>query len=648
MYPNHITIENYGPYKGRNSLELSDTVYAIVAQHENNPDRSNWIGKSTFLGSIRWALFGVHTWNVDDDLITEGEKFAKCEMTLSSGARVMRAKERGKPVQIEFDHPDGRVFTQRAAQDAIEEHIGMAEKDFSATCFYEQKKLARMVEAQSAERIKIVEAWLADDLEPLQAMHEMIRDDLSSLTAGSSKARAEKELILEQLEETRENYSDFQGSDPTPVSLDELPSFLEFEQESLNTSRKQLDDLEATRRDAEKWEAQDRIDEKLESINIRGLQLKKSLESIDKPNDNLEDLDAICKSKSDLFRDYENELNRLQSDNVSFCGTCPINGKQCPSSDWVCETIPSESAIASAEESVRVAKAEYETAIATRSEKHRELLSYERLETELNNMRSRAQDLIDASTELEGERPDVQALNEQIRSKRQEVEELASSVQAIKRDINEVALKKKKIESIDNGLAENDRRIAMMREGLQLVGRTGAQQVLSQRALAIVEDGANASLRSSGIDLSVSVRWKTKASGLAKHCDDCGRAFSSSQKVKMCPCGATRGQNHVAKLVIDMSDRSGAAEDLAGIAVGLSASVWLRAKRTSPWSAVFIDEPFGSLDLHNKRALSTQIATMISRGFSSAFVVAHDRSILDSLPGRITITGTANGSVLES
>ena len=111
---------------------------------------------------------------------------------------------------------------------------------------------------------------------------------------------------------------------------------------------------------------------------------------------------------------------------------------------------------------------------------------------------------------------------------------------------------------------------------------------------------------------------------------------------------AERGPNVAAKLVIDLSNRSGAAEDLAGMAVGLAASQWLRSKRASAWSAAYIDEPFGALDAHNKRALSNHVATMLRRSFASAFVVAHDREILDAMPGRVVISAGPKGSTLET
>jgi DNA repair exonuclease SbcCD ATPase subunit len=118
--------------------------------------------------------------------------------------------------------------------------------------------------------------------------------------------------------------------------------------------------------------------------------------------------------------------------------------------------------------------------------------------------------------------------------------------------------------------------------------------------------------------------------------------------VKECQrCGAQRGPHQIAKLDIDLTNRSGAAEDLAGIAVQLSASNWLRLKRCTPWTGACIDEPFGALDATNKRALAMHVATMLLDRFDLALVVAHDRGILDALPSQVAIVADEDGSKLE-
>jgi rubrerythrin len=191
--------------------------------------------------------------------------------------------------------------------------------------------------------------------------------------------------------------------------------------------------------------------------------------------------------------------------------------------------------------------------------------------------------------------------------------------------------------------------LKVAREAVLLLGRQGAQRIIAARALGNIERGANVMLASIGIALSVEVRWKSDAQGPAKTCDVCGTPFGSSAKVKLCPsCGAQRGQHSVDRLSIALSNRSGAAEDLAGLAVGLAASDWLRGRRASAWGAVYLDEPFGALDTYHKRVLGAHVAGLLRAGSSQALVVAHDRGLLDAFPSRIIVTGTTSGSAVRA
>jgi DNA repair exonuclease SbcCD ATPase subunit len=189
--------------------------------------------------------------------------------------------------------------------------------------------------------------------------------------------------------------------------------------------------------------------------------------------------------------------------------------------------------------------------------------------------------------------------------------------------------------------------IAVHRYAQMAFGRNGAQRLVAESALAEIERDANSLLAETGIDLEIEVVWSREGGGLASHCDGCGAPYPASQKVKACArCGAQRGQKTVDKLDIELSDRSGAAEDLAGIAFQLAASAWLRAERGSAWCAAAIDEPFGALDETNRRALAIYFATMLRGkfGFAQAFVVAHDRGIMDALPLKVQILAGDAGS----
>jgi hypothetical protein len=99
------------------------------------------------------------------------------------------------------------------------------------------------------------------------------------------------------------------------------------------------------------------------------------------------------------------------------------------------------------------------------------------------------------------------------------------------------------------------------------------------------------------VDLSVSVRWGRESSTqLSPTCEECGREGITGN-AKNCPaCKAIRQPKVSEKLDVELSDRSGAAEDLGGLALQIAASAWLRERRGARFATVLVDEPFGSLD----------------------------------------------------
>jgi hypothetical protein len=183
-----------------------------------------------------------------------------------------------------------------------------------------------------------------------------------------------------------------------------------------------------------------------------------------------------------------------------------------------------------------------------------------------------------------------------------------------------------------------------------IFGKNGAQRVVSERALSEIEDGANDMLRACEIDLSVRMDWSREGEGLAKVCEACGSPFPSSAKVKECKrCGAKRGANLINKLDVVLSDRSVAAEDMAGGAIQLSASAWLRKDRHSAWGTALIDEPFGALDAVNRKAFAGHLHTMLSGsyGFEQGMIVSHTPDTMYALPGRIEIFSDAGDSTIR-
>jgi hypothetical protein len=148
-----------------------------------------------------------------------------------------------------------------------------------------------------------------------------------------------------------------------------------------------------------------------------------------------------------------------------------------------------------------------------------------------------------------------------------------------------------------------------------------------------------------GVDLSLSCSWEREGKGIADECSACGAAFPASAKVKKCSsCGTPRGPKVVQQFDVELSARSGAAEDLAGLALSLSAGRFLHGERGSSWSSVFVDEATAHLDKAHRRAFAQHLpALLAATGVEQAFVISHSPESVASLPGRIVVTRGADG-----
>lgn len=645
LYPTELKLTNVGPYAGNHDIDLVDDIYAVVAKHVDNPERSNWQGKSTLLWCIPFALFGEHPAKNDNEWITHGEAWAEVTLVLSDGAIIRRTKPRDKTAQLSFKL-NGVELLQGAAQDAITKHIGLSKDEFMTVCFYAQKELSRLVSSTSSDRVAIVEAWIAQELEPVQRLHARAVADFQKCLAEIEQKKAQMDALRTNIDQVYLRHGWDHGVDGS-ASIDHL---LKNANADLALARGSLSSAREQRLAAEQWAAKVEIAAEFDLLNEKGQTLRVEFDAL--PANAAAEAKRLGAVRDELFAtslEADGKLKRLK--NVkTFTGECPVNCKSCPSAEWVRENPVEQSVIFAAEQTAKVAMDELADKRNRVNELERQATRREVLNGKLEELREQAGALVDTANEVAEATspPDINELDQSVRDWDATVRKMEENVRVLGA---EQAFFTKAAKDLQTWLVDEAalrKRRVMLGEAVQLLGKAGLQQQLGEIALANVETGANAMLQSAGIQLTVQVLWAVHHQGLAKHCDKCGTAYATSARVKACTrCGATRGPNVTAKLVIDLSNRSGAAEDLAGIAVGLAASVWLRGKRGASWGSVCIDEPFGALDQHNKKALSVHVASLLKQSFSSAFIVAHDREILDALPQRLTIVGSDKGSKLE-
>lgn len=654
MRISRLRIRNIGPYRGEHILELGPKVYAILARLGSDQERSNWLGKSTLLKSIVYALEGSKAFpehRYDEDVISHGESACDSELTFDDGTRILRTKLKSKRTSLYFYPAGGDIhkpMIQDEAQLAIERFVGLSSDDFRATCYFEQKKLSRFVTTEPSKRMEMVSAWFR--LEPLEKCEAEVHRQASSLE--DTNKRLDGHLAaLDQRKEDLAKSLGWTSKDGLREAIDRAIAVLEAEMETRRGVVGALEDK--LEKNAILLAAKSRVNE-YDAVVAEGKKISSEVKAVNLPelqghwaNANA-DLAKQNIAQGVLYREMEQKRRLARG---QFDGTCPVAGISCPAKTSINEErTRNEQLLKKAESEYAAQKKKTDEISVTETELRRQMQVGQRLEERLAMLREQAKKLAEQVRAASGkdEPADPVALRQDLEKERGDMMDAKGKAERLRswgKELDDAVITRKTLNEKKAEIAES---LATFREAAVIFGKRGAQKRVAEGALQQIEDDANEMLRSSGANLSIKAQWSREGKGLATACDACGNPFPSSAKVKHCErCGTARGPKLENKLDIALSDWSGAAEDLAGAGMQLAASRWLREERGCTWSTALLDEPFGALDAAHRKGFASHLTAMLSGryGFEQAFVVAHHASILDALPGRIEIISDGKWAV---
>ncbi len=656
-----IEVLNWARYRGEHRLNLTPTIYGVTARQEQDPERSNWQGKSTLVEAIPFALYGWHRWAREDDWITRGEERGGVVLHLSDGTQIRRSRWRGKSTQLAVERGETRA-NQGEAQKMLERLVGLSEADFFATCFFKQKDLARFIKAKPAERLGVVRGWL--DLEPLVAAEAWVWGQLEvqDRAERGELARIEEQSrviaqCLDVLPVTDRGVNLTTNHEAAQQAFDTAVVLAYRETERLRTEARVVETAVAEASGAaERWHrynearsAAEQLPPRREELaKVRGLRAK-----IDdgKLARHLPKLKAAADEAFAAWKAAQAEaVKKRELAAGAFNGNCPITCEKCPITAEINEpreknaqlhaaAVQAQGDAGHAERMAGNAFNEANGKLEMAKELDRQIEALEATIARCLPAEERAK--LPPPPKLDAPLPDAGHAWAQVQGEERRLLRLEESQKGYEEA-------RAKLVQAEARRKVGDARTGLLREALAIVGKGGAQRAVAVGELAEIERAANEQLASAGVDLTVSIRWgRESATGaLAATCEGCGSSFAG--KVKSCgKCGAARGLKLEDKLDVELSDVSGAAEDLAGVAVQVAASAWLRARRGARWQCVVIDEPFGALDVSNARGLAVHLAGMLGRGaFRQGLVIAHTPAAMDALPGRIVVTGGPDGSTI--
>lgn len=637
-----IELLNWGCYSGRQSVDLEAKAYALVARRTDNAESSNWAGKSLFVEAFDFALWGRHRHRTEDEWITHGEAAGEVAITLDTGAQIRRTRERGKRTTLYYTGPEVAAGAmQDEAQKIVHEVVGLDADDFLATCYFQQRHMARLILADPGSRMEMVSGWLR--LGPLERCDEKVKIDVATLGEQVRQMDAQ----LQSLVEMEKHALDGGTREDIEKALVDIAVTLRTRSGQYASAR------DAVTANATLLAAQSKIED-FDAIVRDGKALKAEIaesdgEKLRTEHEALRTAEIDCTATMRATRAQVDEKRGLSKG--EFDGLCPVAGIDCPAKEDINRDRKrglklyedARTRHATAEETYALTRDAAQTARAAMQE-------HERKESKLAAMRDQAARMESdyKAAKSAGAPIDPIVLRQRLDEAARRLDETTQGETTLRVRLDQLDQIDRRRATMEKGLSELRKRLSLYREASVVFGKQGAQRRLAEGALGEIEEGANGMLSAAGMDLSIAVRWSREGSGLARACDACGNPFPASAKVKVCSrCHAGRGPNLINKLDFALSDRSGAAEDLAGVALQLSASAWLRNERASLWETVFMDEPFAQCDKANRRGLARFLTGGLARyGITQAIVISHTADT-DFLPGRIEVVAGPGGSTVR-
>lgn len=645
-------VEGRDWYRYRNfALDLEPIAYSVEAEGGADALRSNWIGKSSWLGLIPFVLYGWHVAQEEPERAVgfedrwirgrEGDEERAQEgggvVLLSDGTRVERTKRRGQSAQLRVWLPGVQdPAAGDEAQRIVDRVVGFDRRDFLTAVFARQKRCAQLVTERPSERMRLVADWL--DLDRVERAAKATRARLSAAVAerDGTKARlAERRVQLDRILDRE--YGGARLRDRRPE--DALAS-LERARESAS------EELEAhlRRREARAvWQAEQDAAERAERSRARLADAERRLASLPALRECVDASEE--RAARDAARARRDSAARVARG--EFSGACPVApGFTCPARAEI--NAGGERARVELREAERVLDAAvraHDDARSLAGQVDAERAERQHIEAEVRALRSVAPPR-PPGNRFPGAPPAPDPEAE--RRAREAVRAATESAALLRRDLSELERLRAEIEEVEGGLPVLDRRVAELRWAALALGRGGAQRTVAEVAVGEIAEDANWAMASCGVDLSVRMRWRDEGNDLASACEACGAPFPKSARARTCEaCGADRQRVAHDRLTVLLSDRSGGAEDLAGLFLQVAAFEWLRARRSSPWRTLLFDEPFGALDEAHRRAVSAYFARLSRVGGAQLLVVAHQPGILEVLPGRIAIKDRGSESTVE-
>lgn len=621
-----IRLKNWMRFRGEFELKLTSGAYIITAKDLQDTERSNYLGKSSLPAAIRWCLDGVQPRREKrtlDQLISDGEDSMEVILEFSNGAFISRKKKRGHSADLEV-RLGTRTGRGEKSQELVNEILGISADDRLTTCWAEQGEIKSIIRLTSTKLTEQVEEWLG----------------LENLVKAGEHAEEQFRNLYEQLEYQQRVVTQLVADGCSDGEFEELAQTVEEEAHRILGLEKKAQNLLC------EWEIYNKRKHVTELIRMRN---EKQLEAEELAKD-LKEVKEDLKLRDDLEKARERKVllenewkDRKSIAQGQFGGDCPVSEFECPIKEEINKDREANQSRANSTYDDLQVQRKLVSELELKREVEKKLLWEQKLlRGRYERIKAEEKSIVDALVTLnevalsEGDLPpetvtiDRTALNEatkELEQKRIAREKLPAA--------------QSKLENLKHQLKEHE-------AAATILGPEGVRKKVVERTVEAIWREASTRLLSAGIGLSLIPMWGRETGTIESNCRRCGKAFPSSTKIKICErCGNARGMKVRHEFSTQLSDYSGAAEDLAGFGLRVAVYNWLKATKGFDWTIGLFDEPASALDPYHRRALGTHILKLLGQSFDQVFLISHTREVFTGIPNQILVMGDGKWSKIQ-
>lgn len=625
--------DNFMPFKGVQELgPIPDGVYGVIGRYEGAEDRSNRAGKSVFLETVLYALYGEgRKLRTMDEYIhrDEDEMSLQIGMEIKDEGEFIVGRNRKRGVGSNIIYIKGSRFKKAEAKEEIYERLGIGHDDFVRTSFVRQGDLDGILGQKSSQIKDDVMRWIGSEI--WTQAEKLIASDMNNLKAEMQKIVATYDSMLEIVNKGKPKVADIKA---TKSQLAEMQK--DFADDS--TKRMKVDDIK------HRLEKSKRITKALKKAENKDEVVRQLKEEEAELSIVQSELDKVRMEAAVINDEIETREKRLGK----FKGKCPVDDGKCPRTKKINKNKLVQ------KKKIAELKDERNTYNMLIKHKRKEKKG---VEERVEKLKSAKHEIANAEYVLEQEGRKAEGMVK-LRRELKKAEKRVLSDEAIpteddvtnkRKQLTEMLARsrihkeaKEKIEQCSHVLAEIEEEMQVYRYLRFMCGKKGIPSMQVENALVTIEGQVNSILSLIGTEQTLSFSFETELKKKASMCYRCGYVYEDNKEKKCGVCDEKRGKEKSDQLSINVIDagnvQSYEADSGGGKAI-LAFAVRIALARFLGIKILFLDEICGSLDDENLRMMIDVVKKLTKRlGFRQVFVISHRPEVAEALPRNILIT----------